>query len=118
MLHAVPGSGPGAPPVPRHPYGTRRRLHPSLHHSFGDDLRTVSPGRRWALPVLAAAAAAALDAVSAGRDDVVLHAAAAISTGTPSSAATRPAVRERRDGRRDRVCDMRDAPRRVPRWTG
>lgn len=58
VLHAVPGSGPDAPPVPRHPYGTRRRLHPSLHHSFGEGLRTVSPGRRWGLPVLAAAAAA------------------------------------------------------------
>lgn len=58
VLHAVPGSGPDAPPVPRHPYGTRRRLHPSLGHRFGEDLRTVSPGRRWAYPVLAAAAAA------------------------------------------------------------
>ncbi|SEP84592.1 zf-HC2 domain-containing protein [Microlunatus flavus] len=58
VLHAVPGSGPDAPPVPRHPYGTRRRLHPSLGHRFGEDLRTVSPGRRWAVPVLAAAAAA------------------------------------------------------------
>ncbi len=58
VLHAVPGSGPDAPPVPRHPYGTRRRLHPSLGHRFGEDLRRVSPGRRWALPVLAAAAAA------------------------------------------------------------
>ena len=57
VLHAVPGSGPDAPPVPRHPYGTRRRLHPSLGQ-FGEDLRTVSPGRRWAMPVLAAAAAA------------------------------------------------------------
>ena len=57
VLHAVPGSGPGAPPVPRHPYGTRRRLHPSLGQ-FGADLRRVSPGRRWGLPVLAAAAAA------------------------------------------------------------
>ena len=58
VLHAVPGSGPDAPPVPRHPYGTRRRLHPSLGRSFGEDLRRVSPGRRWGLPVLAAAAAA------------------------------------------------------------
>ncbi len=58
VLRAVPGSGPDAPPVPRHPYGTRRRLHPSLGHRFGEDLRKVSPGRRWALPVLAAAAAA------------------------------------------------------------
>lgn len=58
LLHAVPGSGPDAPPVPRHPYGTRRRLHPSLGHQFGEDLRRVSPGRRWGLPVLAAAAAA------------------------------------------------------------
>lgn len=57
LLHAVPGSGPDAPPVPRHPYGTRRRLHPSLGQ-FGEDLRRVSPGRRWGLPVLAAAAAA------------------------------------------------------------
>jgi anti-sigma factor RsiW len=57
VLTAVPGSGPDAPPVPRHPYGTRRRLNPSLGR-FGDDLRRVSPGRRWALPVLAAAAAA------------------------------------------------------------
>lgn len=57
VLHAVPGSGPDAPPVPRHPYGTRRRLHPSLGR-FGEDLRRVSPGRRWGLPVLAAAAAA------------------------------------------------------------
>jgi len=57
LLHAVPGSGPDAPPVPRHPYGTRRRLHPSLGR-FGEDLRRVSPGRRWGLPVLAAAAAA------------------------------------------------------------
>jgi anti-sigma factor RsiW len=58
VLRAVPGSGPDAPPVPRHPYGTRRRLHPSLGRSFGEDLRRVSPGRRWGLPVLAAAAAA------------------------------------------------------------
>ena len=58
VLHAVPGSGPDAPPVPRHPYGTRRRLHPNLGRTFGEDLRRVSPGRRWALPVLAAAAAA------------------------------------------------------------
>jgi len=58
VLRTVPGSGPDAPPVPRHPYGTRRRLHPSLRRQFGEDLRTVSPGRRWALPVLAAAAAA------------------------------------------------------------
>jgi anti-sigma factor RsiW len=58
VLHAVPGSGPDAPPVPRHPYGTRRRLHPSLRRQFGEDLRRVSPGRRWGLPVLAAAAAA------------------------------------------------------------
>lgn len=58
LLHAVPGSGPDAPPVPRHPYGTRRRLHPSLGRQFGEDLRRVSPGRRWGLPVLAAAAAA------------------------------------------------------------
>ncbi|MGI3780902.1 MAG: hypothetical protein ACRYG2_08995, partial [Janthinobacterium lividum] len=43
VLHAVPGSGPNAPPVPRHPYGTRRRLHPSLGQ-FGEDLRRVSPG--------------------------------------------------------------------------
>jgi hypothetical protein len=57
VLRAVPGSGPDAPPVPRHPYGTRRRLHPSLGQ-FGEDLRRVSPGRRWGLPVLAAAAAA------------------------------------------------------------
>ena len=57
VLSAVPGSGPDAPPVPRHPYGTRRRLHPSLGR-FGEDLRRVSPGRRWGLPVLAAAAAA------------------------------------------------------------
>ncbi|HEY0239132.1 MAG TPA: zf-HC2 domain-containing protein [Friedmanniella sp.] len=57
VLRAVPGSGPDAPPVPRHPYGTRRRLNPSLGR-FGDDLRRVSPGRRWGLPVLAAAAAA------------------------------------------------------------
>jgi anti-sigma factor RsiW len=57
LLHAVPGSGPDAPPVPRHPYGTQRRLHPSLGR-FGEDLRRVSPGRRWGLPVLAAAAAA------------------------------------------------------------
>jgi anti-sigma factor RsiW len=57
VLHAVPGSGPDAPPVPRHPYGTRHRLHPSLGQ-FGEDLRRVSPGRRWGLPVLAAAAAA------------------------------------------------------------
>ena len=57
VLHAVPGTGPDAPPVPRHPYGTRRRLHPSLGR-FGEDLRRVSPGRRWGLPVLAAAAAA------------------------------------------------------------
>ena len=57
VLRAVPGSGPDAPPVPRHPYGTRRRLHPSLGR-FGEDLRKVSPGRRWGLPVLAAAAAA------------------------------------------------------------
>ena len=57
LLHAVPGSGPDAPPVPRHPYGTQRRLHPSLSR-FGEDLRRVSPGRRWGLPVLAAAAAA------------------------------------------------------------
>ena len=57
VLHAVPGSGPDAPPVPRHPYGTRRRLHPSLGR-FGEDLHRVSPGRRWGLPVLAAAAAA------------------------------------------------------------
>lgn len=57
VLRAVPGSGPDAPPVPRHPYGTRRRLHPSLNR-FGEDLRKVSPGRRWAMPVLAAAAAA------------------------------------------------------------
>jgi hypothetical protein len=56
--HAVPGSGPGAPSVPRHPYGTRRQLHPSLRRQFGEDLRRVSPGRRWALPVLAAAVAA------------------------------------------------------------
>jgi hypothetical protein len=54
----VPGSGPDAPPVPRHPYVTRRRLHPSLGRQFGEDLRRVSPGRRWGLPVLAAAAAA------------------------------------------------------------
>lgn len=58
LLHAVPGSGPDAPPVPRHPYGTQRRLHPSLGRQFGEDLRRVSPGRRWGLPVLAAAAAA------------------------------------------------------------
>jgi anti-sigma factor RsiW len=58
VLRAVPGSGPDAPPVPRHPYGTRRRLHPSLRRQFGDDLRRVSPGRRWGLPVLVAAAAA------------------------------------------------------------
>ena len=58
VLHAVPGSGPDAPPVPRHPYGTRRRLHPHLHERFGEDLRRVSPGRRWAVPVLAAAVAA------------------------------------------------------------
>jgi len=58
VLHAVPGSGPDAPPVPRHPYGTRRRLNPSLGRHFGEDLRRVSPGRRWAVPVLAAAAAA------------------------------------------------------------
>jgi hypothetical protein len=58
VLHAVPGSGPDAPPVPRHPYGTRRRLHPHLRERFGEDLRKVSPGRRWAVPVLAAAAAA------------------------------------------------------------
>ncbi|MGI3783240.1 MAG: zf-HC2 domain-containing protein [Janthinobacterium lividum] len=58
VLHAVPGSGPDAPPVPRHPYGTRRRLHPSLGRQFGEDLRRVSPGRRWGLPVLVAAAAA------------------------------------------------------------
>jgi anti-sigma factor RsiW len=58
VLHAVPGSGPDAPPVPRHPYGTRHRLHPSLRRQFGEDLRRVSPGRRWGLPVLAAAAAA------------------------------------------------------------
>lgn len=57
LLRAVPGSGPDAPPVPRHPYGTRRRLHPSLGR-FGQDLRAVSPGRRWGLPVLAAAVAA------------------------------------------------------------
>jgi hypothetical protein len=44
--------------VPRHPYGTRRRLHPSLGRQFGEDLRRVSPGRRWGMPVLAAAAAA------------------------------------------------------------
>jgi anti-sigma factor RsiW len=58
VLHAVPGSGPDAPPVPRHPYGTRRRLNPSLGRHFGEDLRRVSPGRRWGAPVLAAAAAA------------------------------------------------------------
>lgn len=58
VLRAVPGSGPDAPPVPRHPYGTRRRLNPSLRRQFGEDLRRVSPGRRWGLPVLAAAAAA------------------------------------------------------------
>jgi anti-sigma factor RsiW len=58
LLHAVPGSGPDAPPVPRHPYGTQGRLHPSLGRQFGEDLRRVSPGRRWGLPVLAAAAAA------------------------------------------------------------
>jgi anti-sigma factor RsiW len=57
VLHGVPGSGPDAPPVPRHPYGTRHRLNPSLGR-FGEDLRRVSPGRRWGLPVLAAAAAA------------------------------------------------------------
>ncbi|GAB2593577.1 zf-HC2 domain-containing protein [Microlunatus antarcticus] len=57
VLHAVPGTGPDAPPVPRHPYGTRRKLHPSLGR-FGEDLRQVSPSRRWGLPVLAAAAAA------------------------------------------------------------
>ena len=57
VLRAVPGSGPDAPPVPRHPYGTRRRLNPSLG-SFGEDLRRVSPGRRWGVPVLAAAAVA------------------------------------------------------------
>ena len=59
VLHAVPGSGPDAPAVPRHPYGTRRRLNPSLGQ-FGEDLRRVSAGRRWGLPVLAAAAAAVL----------------------------------------------------------
>ena len=58
VLHAVPGTGPDAPAVPHHPYGTRRRLHPSLGRQFGEDLRRVSPGRRWGLPVLAAAAAA------------------------------------------------------------
>ncbi len=58
VLRAVPGSGPDAPPVPRHPYGTRRRLHPTLRRQFGEDLRRVAPGRRWGLPVLAAAAAA------------------------------------------------------------
>lgn len=58
LLPSVPGSGPDAPPVPRHPYGTARRLHPSLGR-FGQDGRdAVSPARRWAVPVLAAAAAA------------------------------------------------------------
>ncbi len=41
------------------PYGSAGRPHPSLGR-FGADLRKVSAGRRWGVPVLAAAVAAAV----------------------------------------------------------
>lgn len=55
----APTVGPRVHRVTGPPYGTKARPHPSLGR-FGADLRKVSAGRRWGIPVLAAAAAAAV----------------------------------------------------------